>query len=375
MLDTNLAIHVKKAPAGWAEQSTQTECSLHQISPYIGKLKSRIAGDLVEEYSRVGDLIVDPFCGSGTIPLEAIRRRRAVIASDSNPYAVILTKAKLLAPDSLTEALDRLSEIESKALARPTPDLRTVPVWVRRFFHPRTLKDAIRFADECIAQNECFLFACLLGILHHQRPGFLSFPSSHLVPYLRTRKFPPEEYPELYGPREILTRLTAKVGRVYKRIQSTSSGKKPIIENCCVKSLSFPRNVAAIITSPPYMNALDYRRDNRLRLWFIDRTVSNYFPEPTDKHAEFIRMMQSLVVKAGTALKTGGHLILVVGETIRRNRKVGHPSSTVLELVSSHARTLRVIDIIEDVIPDIRRSRRDYRGTKTEHVLVFRKHA
>jgi len=28
-------------------------------------------------------------------------------------------------------------------------------------------------------------------------------------------------------------------------------------------------SIDAVITSPPYMDALDYARDNRLRLWFL----------------------------------------------------------------------------------------------------------
>src|SRR5258708_20036869 len=45
-------------------------------------------------------------------------------------------------------------------------------------------------------RRSTFLLSCLLAILHHQRPGFLSFPSSHAVPYLRLNSFPRELYPE-----------------------------------------------------------------------------------------------------------------------------------------------------------------------------------
>ena len=61
------------------------ECSLHQLSPYIGKIKSSIAGDLIEAYSRVRDLVVDPFAGAGTIPLEAAVRGRRAFGADISP--------------------------------------------------------------------------------------------------------------------------------------------------------------------------------------------------------------------------------------------------------------------------------------------------
>jgi hypothetical protein len=59
------------APSHWAEPFMHQECSLHQLSPYIGKLKSSIAQGLIRKYSKPGELVADMFCGSGTVPLEA----------------------------------------------------------------------------------------------------------------------------------------------------------------------------------------------------------------------------------------------------------------------------------------------------------------
>ena len=144
-------------------------------------------------------------------------------------------------------------------------DLRSVPQWVRKFFHPRTLREALAFRDACVEREDHFLLACLLGILHHQRPGFLSYPSSHLVPYLRDRKFPRDIYPEMYERRDVFTRLQAKVRRAFRRPPIPYSGSRRVL---AVDAREFPRvrNVRAVITSPPYMNELDYVRDNRLRL-------------------------------------------------------------------------------------------------------------
>ena len=49
-----------------------------------------------------------------------------------------------------------------------------------------------------------------------------------------------------------------------------------------VDDLTLDCEVDAIVTSPPYMNALDYVRDNRLRMWVLDRRTANYSPEPTE---------------------------------------------------------------------------------------------
>ena len=85
----------------------------------------------------------------------------------------------------------------------------------------------------------------LLGILHHQRPGFLSFPSSHLVPYLRSRKYPRKMFPEMYSYRELRPRLLAKIMRSYKRFIKPPPSAVVGFMNCAVQQLAFPRRQAS----------------------------------------------------------------------------------------------------------------------------------
>jgi hypothetical protein len=360
------------APPQWKKTCSNSECSLHQLSPYIGKIKSSIAGELIEQYTRKGDLIVDPFAGAGTIPFEAAIRGRRVFGADISPYARILSQAKLSPPPSLNAAMKAAEQVLSEANELPKPDLRTVPEWVRQFFHPDTLREAIRFAEVGRKAGNEFLMACFLGILHHQRPGFLSYPSSHLVPYLRDKKFPRSMFPQMYSYREIKPRLMAKIQRSYKRfIQPLSSGAK--FRQCPVQQLEFPPNFNALITSPPYMNALDYGRDNRLRLWFIEpelmETVDN---KVTQRRKAFSNAIESLAKKIETNLCSEGYCLFIVGEKFRRSFEA-HPAAVIIDIIKKQAPSLRLCNIITDDIPDIRRSRRECQGVKTEHFLIFRK--
>src|SRR3989338_7539827 len=89
----------------WTGSVLGRESSLHQIAPYIGKMKSSIAGTLVSEFTRKSQTIYDPFCGSGTVALEAWTAGRNVIANDLSPYAATLTRAKLFPYLSLDRAI------------------------------------------------------------------------------------------------------------------------------------------------------------------------------------------------------------------------------------------------------------------------------
>jgi len=346
---------------------------MHQLSPYIGKLKSTIAHDLVAEHSRKGDLVVEPFAGAGTVPLESVLQGRRAFAADISPYSACLCRAKLSAPLSLSQALAAAERALREAQTRPLPDLRRIPAWVRQFFHPQTLKEAIRFAEVCERRRDSFLMACFLGILHHQRPGFLSYPSSHLVPYLRDRAFPRAQFPGFYEYRELRPRLIAKIRRAYRRHAHAPHGTSWQFRKSSVQNLTFPRAFDCVITSPPYMNALDYGRDNRLRLWFLNPRRHQQVDNPvTQQRLAFEGAMDSLASKIQYGLRRGGHCVFVVGEQVARSFDA-RPSETICRIMATSAPSIQLRSIIRDEIPDIRRSRRATGATKAEHILIFQR--
>ena len=354
----------------WHVNCTHTECTMHQLSPYIGKIKSVIARDLIEQYSAPGDLVLDPFAGSFTVPLEAAVLGRRAAGIDVSPYAFVLGQAKLYAPLSLSVALAQSSDLVLRALRRPAPDLRRVPIWVRRFFHPKTLREAIQVADQCIEKRDYFILACLLGIFHHQRPGFLSYPSSHLVPYLRDKKFPRLEYPEMYEYRDVMSRIVRKIERTYKRPPPENLLRRSV-KLMDIRSAQLPEKVNCIITSPPYMNALDYGRDNRLRLWLISRGADTDVDDAGSGRKDgFDVLIQCLAKKGQKALVRGGHCVVVVGDQSERGYS-GSPAQKVQSVFRELAPNLKLVGSEVDNIPDIRRARRDCRGVRAEHFLVF----
>ena len=357
------------APSAWKVACTHSESTLHQLSPYIGKLKSSIAHDLIAEYSRKGELVADVFCGSGTVALESVQMGRRSFAADASHYAITLTKGKLGAPSSIEKAYAALDSSLVAAQSQQV-DVRNVPTWVRDFYHPETLKETLQLLAVLRKRRNHFLLACLLGISHHQRPGFLSFPSSHLVPYLRSRKFPREDYPEMYEYRSVGPRIRAKVARALKRPAKIDRSLVVGIRRSTVELLTPPNSVDCFITSPPYMNALDYGRDNRLRNWFLSGEIQDRIDARLNGVVGFRRTMASYARKLAATLVKGGHCVFVVGEKTRRTN-ARFPSEVLSEVIDEFAPCLRIKEIVSDRIPDIRRSRRHLGGVKMEHILVY----
>ena len=349
---------------------------MQQLAPYVGKLKSGMARALIEAYTREGETVLDPFCGSGVVPFEALSLRRNAIGNDLNPYAFVLTMAKCKAPKTLHEALEKaewcLSESQ-RVISRV--NLQLIPIWARRFFHPRTLKETVALFRVLRAKDEYFLLGCLLGILHHVRPGFLSYPSSHLVPYLRIKKYPRKDYPEMYRYRDLCSRLLAKVARAYRRYEliDSSLSWKVLQENAMCLPLP-DESVDAVVSSPPYYGALDYGRDNRLRLWFLGvkdyRTLEKRL---TSEDAVYLPQMSRAVDEMCRLVRTSGHIILVLGD-YRRNGANHDSAGAVLKIAQRNFPDSLVLEnLIVDPIPDERRTRRLTRTTMHETIIVLRK--
>jgi len=361
----------------WQGSFNSRESSLHQLSPYVGKLKSGMAKVLIQHYSQPGEIVLDPFAGSGVVPLESVLAGRTAWANDLSPYAYVLTRGKLETPDNEelaiahTQAL--LDRIEPQALSI---DIDPVPEWVKQFFHPQTLAEVISSFRVLQTKQQYFLLACLLGILHHIRPGFLSYPASHLVPYLRQKKYPPEQFPEMYQYRDVRSRLLAKVKRAYRRAQLPENWPQRQYQIWQTNAMNLPipdRSVDAIISSPPYFGALDYARDNRLRLWFLGcENWKDLDAQLTAKNKVYLPQMSACLQSMARVLKPDRHCVLVLGD-VNRNGKTKKTAEILANLAEENTADLVVESIYDDQIPDDRRSRRGTQTTKIERILVMRK--
>jgi SAM-dependent methyltransferase len=362
----------------WRGSFNSRESKLQQLSPYVGKMKSGMAKVLIKLYSKPGDTVLDPFSGSGVVPLEAALAGRRAWANDLSPYAYVLTRGKLEAPGSEKVAIQRARElIDAVEQGAPSVDLSTVPEWIREFFHPDTLREVVVAFRMLWQQEDYFLTSCLLGILHHVRPGFLSYPASHLVPYLRKNNYPPDEFPKMYAYRDMRSRLLAKVKRAYSRHLLPVDWEQRQYQVWQVNSMDLPiedQTVDAIISSPPYFGALDYARDNRLRLWFLGcEDWKELDASLTATKKVYLPQMSVCLQEMHRVLKPGGHCALVLGD-VDRDGKTRRTAEILADLAMEVTQNQFVVDTIyDDRIPDERRSRRKTQTTKFERILVMHK--
>ena len=108
-------------PTLWHGCFNARESSMHQLGPYVGKMKSGMVRVLLLAYSEEGDTVLDPFCGSGTTPVCAEQLQRKWLACD-------------LSPEYLEWASNRIELVEDWSIEK----------WIRYDFENQKRRNSIR---------------------------------------------------------------------------------------------------------------------------------------------------------------------------------------------------------------------------------------
>ena len=75
----------------------------HGFHSYAGRMHPTIARGAVATYSKPGDTVVDPFCGSGTVLVEAQAAGRTAVGVDASPLAKAFDR--MISPDEVAQAI------------------------------------------------------------------------------------------------------------------------------------------------------------------------------------------------------------------------------------------------------------------------------
>ena len=78
----------------WEFAEEDTQYLTHNLHRYSGKFIPQIASGVISALTSPGQLVIDPYCGSGTTLLESAILKRKAIGFDLNPLAVLISKVK-----------------------------------------------------------------------------------------------------------------------------------------------------------------------------------------------------------------------------------------------------------------------------------------
>lgn len=343
---------------------------MHSISSYVGRIKPAFAHILIDIFSDENDIVLDPFAGVGTVPLEADIMGRRTIANDLNPYAYLITKAKF----DRRGLEDELKYLKSLPSLKGRPDLSKVPDWVKEFYHEGTLNEILTLRQHLLDDGRDFLLGCLLGIVHGHRTTHLSMRTGYIIPYIPNPK-PVAEY------REVLPRMIAKAKRMYSDPIPTHTMGAVLLGDARQLNLK-NESVDLIISSPPYYHTLDYVHSNRLRLWFAGIPFEDHGALSSNliqQRHTYLSAMDDVGKELHRVLKDNALCVFVLGDVHLSKSNTLNTAQDIAERYKSFG--FKTHAIIADQIPASRTTIVKYGGKtaiqekkeKLDRILVMSK--
>ncbi len=296
---------------------------LHEVS-YRACFKPQLPRFFIERLTRPGDIVYDPFMGRGTTPVEAALLGRVPMGCDINPLSITLTRPRLRPPipDEVRKRLERIpfhqpDEEPEDLLAFYHPDTLREISSLRRYLRSRQTESALDPIDEWIAM-------VALNRLTGHSAGFFSvytLPPNQAVSVKSQRRI--NERRQQTPPRRNVPTLILKKSR-YLLSECDGSLRQTLAEVSAHSLLltspadATPQlagnSVDLVVTSPPFLNVVDYATDNWLRCWFLAldaKSVKLTIPSRLDTWQE---AMTAVFRELHRTLKPGGHVAFEVGE-------------------------------------------------------------
>lgn len=308
----------------WTARQRQAS-NLHEVS-YRACYKPQLPRLFIEKLTQPGDLVYDPFGGRGTTAVEAALLGRRVISNDINPLSRILAQPRLTLPDAgAVEA--RLAEIPLTGAAPDGLDLSM-------FYHAdtegelRTLRAWLieRQAQGCEDDLDRWIRMVATNRLTGHSPGFFSvytLPPNQAAS-ARRQILINEKRNQVPPYRSTHTLILKKTRQLLKGITpeecqnlAQAAPTARFLTGDARKTDLIPDGTVALtVTSPPFLDVVQYSPDNWLRCWFNDLDGPAIGEGIT--MAKTLRIwssvMQDVFVELFRITRPGGHVAFEVGE-------------------------------------------------------------
>ncbi len=379
----------------WTARQRQAS-SLQEVS-YRACFKPQLPRFFIERLTQPGDVVYDPFMGRGTTPVEAALLGRVPCGNDISPLSLAFTRPRLR-PPTLEELAARLKEIN-------LGDHDEFPKDLLVFYHSDTLREICalkkyflgvpasrRRVDEggaggtpALSGNTVDDWLCMVSLnrLTGHSPGFFSvytMPPNQAVSVKSQRKI--NERRNQTPPRRDVTKIILKksrqlLGDCTPAVRRTLAGVADRALLLTAHAHATPQiqsgSVSLVVTSPPFLDVVQYATDNWLRCWFLGidpKSVPLTVPKKLDAWAA---AMTKVFHELHRVLKPGGHVAFEVGEV--------HGGKTKLEETVKPCGVAAGLEPVLVLINDQKFTKtancwgvdNNFKGTNTNRIVLFRK--
>ena len=358
--------------------------NLHEIA-YRACFKPALPEYFIQRYSKKGDIVYDPFSGRGTTIIEAALSGRNIIANDINPISSILSKGRLIIPNLLLLE-KRLNIIQNEPVEKEEHQLLM-------FYHKDTFHEILQlrqwFKKRKKEKKEDALDRWIRMVatnrLTGHSPGFFSvytLPPNQAVTRERQKKInvSRKQKPEYRSTKDLILKKSRSLIKDINVAQlhnlNSASNNAVFINKDAGDTKSIKNNTVQLtITSPPFLDVVQYSKDNWLRCWFNDLDAKTIEQNITMSKTidEWIVVMQKVFNELYRITKPGGILAFEVGE-VRKGKikleeyvlpmglKAGFNCKHIIINAQNFTKTANIWGVHNNV-----------KGTNSNRIVVFEK--
>lgn len=333
--------------------------NIHSFHWFLATFVPQIPGITIPIFTEEEDMILDPFCGTGTVLTEALRLNRKCVGVDHNPLAVLISKVKttLIDVEVLKNALSRLlKSIESQSsvvrkeggsitnLGRNAEDLEneirenisSFP-YRRKWFHPETLLELglvmtnirkIRnpdIRDFCLVAFSDGLKRC--SVHKGRNYGYIAdmcIKKAYSQEYVNVLRMFKNKLAKMLRGMEKLQREIDTQTKTLEQLNDLS-----LVRKGDARRLDFvdDDSVDFVLTSPPYVNAHDYTTGHRLSFYWLgyseddirslkeDEIGARFKRHRNSSVPEYVNDIGASLSEIRRVLRKNGFLCLIIGQT------------------------------------------------------------
>ncbi|MGH7158574.1 MAG: DNA methyltransferase [Acetobacteraceae bacterium] len=305
----------------WTSRQRQAHAS-HEIS-YRACFKPQLPAFFIERLTERDDTIYDPFMGRGTTLIEAALQGRRPVGNDINPLAPMLVRPRLN-PPRLAEVARRLDEIPWDRAAPEASELLA-------FYSPATLRQIVSLRHWLLQRLPAavtpdpvddWIRMVAINRLTGHSAGFFSvytLPPNQAVSAAAQRKIN-ERRGQVPPDRDVRQLILAKTASLLRHGPPPAHLEALLLTRSAESTPEIPdASVRLVVTSPPFLDVVQYSLDNWLRSWFAGIDPSSVAIAEHRSERAWQHMVRETLFELARIVAPGGHVAFEVGE-VRRGK-------------------------------------------------------
>ena len=289
---------------------------IHEIS-YRACFKPQLPAFFINRFTEKNEVVYDPFMGRGTTPVESALLGRIPYGNDINPISIAITEPRVNPPESFP-VQKRLTKI-------PWDDFKDIENQdLLVFYHPDTLakleglrkRFIQRAQDGTLDLVDQWIRMIAINRLTGHSPGFFSvytMPPNQAVS-LKSQRRINERRNQTPQARDVPLLIWKKSQRLLSQ-SIVRSDNYLFTNDPSDRTAQIPDDsVNLVVTSPPFLDVVDYETDNWLRCWFLGIDPGSVNVTMVKSISAWQKFTHQTMLELSRVVRPGGHVAYEVGE-------------------------------------------------------------